>query len=313
MKNIKWLIAHQPEYLFLRTAKAFAKMLEEVAPQYKIEILTTEQYRDQYDADFTRDKILDLVKNNDVQMSQTEVWELGQSTADKNFFAFDMPFLFKSHAHARRVLEGPIGTTINKRLGWKTGVRGLAYTYSGGYRTIGSDTSIKSLADLNSKTIRVNGNPITKEFWASMGVSISRGSQGKRVNDDDVTSDLTLPEGIDGKDTTYIRFQNAKNFLKSEHSLFLTDILVSEKFFNELSEKDQSLFLEAAHKAARLERKWSQEDADKFEATAKERGCEISELSDEDKNLMQEKAKPLYDKWSKEFFPGLLQGINKLQ
>ena len=313
MKNIKWLIAHQPEYLFLRTAKAFAKMLEEVAPQYKIEILTTEQYKDQYDANFTRDKILDLVKNNEIQMSQTEVWELGMSTGDNNFLAFDLPFLFKDHAHARRVLEGPIGSAINKRLGKKAGIRGLAYTYSGGYRTIGSNTTIKNLSDLNSKTLRINGNPITNEFWASLGVNINRGSHGKRADEADETSDLTLPEGVDGKDTTYIRFQNAKNFLKSEHSLFLTDILVSEKFFNELSEADQSLFLEAAYKAARLERRWSQEDADKFEKTAKERGCEISVLSVEDKEKMLEKAKPLYEKWSSKFFPGLVDGITKLQ
>ena len=85
MKNIKWLIAHQPEYLFLRTAKAFAKMLEEVAPQYKIEILTTDQYKDKYDSNFTRGKIMDLVEKNEIQMSQTEVWELEEVTRDKNF------------------------------------------------------------------------------------------------------------------------------------------------------------------------------------------------------------------------------------
>ena len=309
MKNIKWLIAHQPEYLFLRTAKAFAKMLEEVAPQYKIEILTTDQYKDKYDADFTRDKIMDLVKNNEIQMSQTEVWELGHF--DDNFLVFDMPFVFKTHAHARRVLEGPIGTTLNKRLSKLSGMRGLAYTYSGGYRTIGSDVTIKNLSELASKNIRVNGNPITREFFKSLGVNINNGSHGTREGDE--TSDLTLPEGTDGKDTTYIRFQNAKNFLKSEHSLFLTDILVSEKFFQELSQEDQKLFQEAAHKAARLERKWSQEDADKFETTAKERGCDIVELNEEDKAEMEEKAKPLYEKWNKVFFPGLLRGISKLQ
>ena len=122
-----------------------------------------------------------------------------------------------------------------------------------------------------------------------------------------------MPEGVDGKDTTYIRFQNAKNFLKSEHSLFLTDILISEKFFNELSSKDQALFLKAAHQAARLERKWSQEDSDRFEATAKERGCEIVDLPEEDKAEMKARAKRLYKKWSSKFFPGLLDGIQKLQ
>ena len=312
MKNIKWLIAHQPEYLFLRTAKAFAKMLEEVAPQYKIEILTTDQYKDKYDPNFTRGKIMDLVEKNEIQMSQTEVWELEEVTRDKNFYVFDMPFLFDSHAHARRVLEGPIGQAINSRLRKQTGIRALAYTYSGGYRTVGTNTPIKNLSDLNDKTLRINGNPVTQEYWKSLGVNINR-SKSKFTRTGDDSANITLEEGVDGKDTTYIRFQNAKNFLKSEHSLFLTDILISDKFFQELSKKDQDLFVIAASKAARLERKWSQEDADKFEETAKERGCDIVELSAEDQKEMRSKAEPIYEKWNKEFFPGLIKGIQKLQ
>ena len=69
MKNIIWLIAHQPERLFLRTAKAFAKMLEKETNEIKIEILTTEQYKEKYDPSFSREKIFDLVKDNVIQMS----------------------------------------------------------------------------------------------------------------------------------------------------------------------------------------------------------------------------------------------------
>lgn len=309
MKNIKWLIAHQPEYLFLRTAKAFAKMLEKVLPEYKIEILTTEQYLKQ-NPEFTREQIMDLVKKNEVQMSQTEVWELSHATNDENFLVFDMPWLFKDHGHARRVLEGPIGTAINSRLAKQTGVRGLAYTYSGGFRTVGMEsTPIKNLSDLADKTVRINGNPITQEYMKKF-MNISR---VKTPRAGGVFSDLHLPEGVDGKDTTYIRFQNAKSFLKSEHSLFLTDILISDEFFQSLSKEEQDIFTKTAYEAARLERKWSQEDAEQFEATAKERGCEIVELSAEDKETMQEEAKEIYAKWEERFIPGLLDGIAKLQ
>jgi len=309
MKNIKWLIAHQPEYLFLRTAKAFAKMLEKVLPEYKIEILTTEQYLKQ-SPEFKREDIVNLVEKNEIQMSQTEVWELENHTYDKNFLVFDMPWLFKDHGHARRVLEGPIGQAINSRLVKQTGVRGLAYTYSGGYRTVGMEnTPIKNLSDLADKTIRVNGNPITQEFWANF----TNTTRVKTPRLGGELSDLELPKGVDGKDTTYIRFQNAKSFLKSEHSLFLTDILISDAFFQSLSKEEQDIFTNTAYKAARLERKWSQEDAEQFEKTAKERGCEIVELSEEDKTTMKQEAEEIYTKWDKKFSPGLLDGIAKLQ
>jgi TRAP-type C4-dicarboxylate transport system substrate-binding protein len=306
MKNIKWLISHQPEHLFLRTAKAFAKMLEEVNSEYKIEILTTDQYKTQYDADFTRDKIWGLVQSGEIQMSQTEVYELAAPTNDDNFYVFDMPWLFESHAHARRVLEGPIGRAMNDRLAKQTGVRGLAYTYSGGYRAIGSDAPFKKLADLKGHNIKANSNPITQEFWKSLGVNTVK--RKGPVNE----LEGEMQSHMDCKDTTYIRLQKAKNWINTKHSLFLTDILISDSFFKSLSEKEQALFVEAANKAARLERKWSQEDAEQYEATAQEQGTTIHTVSDEDRAEMREKAQPLYDKWSSRFFPGLIDGIKKL-
>ena len=308
--KIKWLIAHKPEHLFIRTAKAFAEILENIAPQFHIEILTTDRYKELYDKDFTEKKILGLLRDNEIQMSQTEVWEVGEMSGDKNFYVFDVPFLFRNHDHAQKVLEGPIGQSINKRLGQKTGIRGLAYTYSGGYRTVGSDVSIANLSELVDKKIRISGNPVTQQFWKKLGVDIYRGSLGTWADPNDPSSDLTLPEGVHGKDTTYIRYTNAKHFLKSEHSLFLTDILVNETFFQSLSEAEQALFMEAAQKAARLERQWSQEDAEKFEATAKARGCDIVSLTSEDRSEMERAGDEVKQDWKEEFLPGLIDKIS---
>ena len=217
-----------------------------------------------------------------------------------------MPWLFESHAHARRVLEGPIGKAMNDRLAKQTGVRGLAYTYSGGYRAIGSDLPFKKLADLKGHNIKANSNPITQEFWKSLGVNTvkRKGPINELVGE--------MQSHMDCKDTTYIRLQQAKNWINTKHSLFLTDILISDSFFKSLSKKEQTLFVEAANKAARLERKWSQDDAESYEATAKENGTTIHTVSDEDRAEMREKAQPLYEKWSSKFFPGLIDGIKKL-
>ena len=49
MINLRWLIAHQPAYLFIRTAEAFREELEKRCPnQFNIEILTMGQYIKHY-------------------------------------------------------------------------------------------------------------------------------------------------------------------------------------------------------------------------------------------------------------------------
>ena len=47
--KLKWLIAHHPQYLFVRTAKAFRDELEKRCPgEFDIEILTMKDYIEQY-------------------------------------------------------------------------------------------------------------------------------------------------------------------------------------------------------------------------------------------------------------------------
>ena len=117
---------------------------------------------------------------------------------------------------------------------------------------------------------------------------------------------------VDFRDTTYIRFKEAKSFLKSGHSLFLTDIVVSKKFYDSCTKDDQDALNTVAKEVANLERGWTTQDAKEFEALA---GCEIVELSDADRSVMQEKAKELYKTWEDKYFPGkgFVKQIAKLQ
>jgi TRAP-type C4-dicarboxylate transport system substrate-binding protein len=93
--------------------------------------------------------------------------------------------------------------------------------------------------------------------------------------------------------------------LKSSHSLFLTDIIVSKKFYDTLTTEEQDTLNSVAKEVATLERGWTTEDARVFEETAKERGCEIVQLSEEDKAMMKEKAESKYKEWGDKFFPSL--------
>ena len=310
MKKLKWLLLRTnrqgfgpcPEHIILRPAKLFKKLLEErTNGSIQVELLTIEQYQENYDKDFTVSNFLQAVGNNEIQICQPEVHNLGY--LDSNFYVFDMPWMFNSHEHATRVFEGKIGQIMNKRLEKDFNIKGLAYTYSGGYRCIGGFKMISNLEDLQGKNLLVSNNPITKEYMESLGV--------KTTQRREVENDISLGDTLDARDTTYIRYPEATNFLKTNHSLFLTDIITNLDFYNSLTENEQEIFKQVALEVARTERKETTQEAKDFENTAKEKGCDIIELSQKDQEIMKAKAKELYKKWESKYFPGLINGIQK--
>ena len=140
-QKIKWLLFHEPAELFIRTAEDFQRHLDELTNnKFQIEILTLEDYQDKYLNGSTCDAFAEL-KNGNVQISQIYADIFGCFNAT-DFYALSMPYLFDSHDHATRVFEGEVGKKLFDHLYEKTAVRGLSYTYSGGYRCTASNTPI---------------------------------------------------------------------------------------------------------------------------------------------------------------------------
>ena len=73
----------------------------------------------------------------------------------------------------------------------------------------------------------------------------------------------------------------------------------------------KEIFKQVALEVARTERKETTQEAKDFENTAKEKGCDIIELSQKEQEIMKAKAKELYKKWESKYFPGLINGIQK--
>jgi len=318
-RKIRWLIAHQPQELFVRTAKAFSEELnKQCAGELEVEILTYPEYRERYSAINGLDAIedyngADLDKgikafwkalfDSQIEMSQIQVGQVGELHSD--FHAIDMPFMFDNHDHVKEVLEGTIGQEMCSTLGKKSGVTGLAFTYSGGYRVIGSNDPITSIQDLEGLRIVVQ-NPIT------LGTTIeSMGGEAIAIppnlwNKYDVLSD----NNADAVETTYLRF-DGKHILKTNHSMFMTTIVVSNKFWDSLSEKQQSAFKDAALVASRREREWSVQDAEQFEQNAVANGVTITEISKEDQEVLKRKSQITYVRTKHFFTPDLISRIRR--
>lgn len=324
-RKIRWLIAHQPEELFLRTARAFQEELKKTGEDsLEVEILTYPQYAAKYPSIPGLDNMVynpdDLVRwregvasfwkalaDSDVEMSQIQVNSIGLLYND--FEALDMPYLFDDHDHATRVLEGEVGDFLCKNLGEKTPVTGLAFTYSGGFRVIGSVEPMLTLDDLMKSRMAVQ-QPI------AIASALSHASE-------DYHYELTAPNfwhkhdplgasrDCDSVETTYLRFNDTsgKYILRTNHSMFLTTIIVSNKFWDSLTAQQQENFRTAAREAARKERQWSIEDAEKYENECAEKGVQINDLSQDDHDRLRRISQTTYHKCKYYFSKDLIKKI----
>jgi TRAP-type C4-dicarboxylate transport system substrate-binding protein len=120
--------------------------------------------------------------------------------------------------------------------------------------------------------------------------------------------DVLNQDNVDAVETTYLRF-NGKHVLKTNHSMFMTTILVSNKFWSTLTEKQQQAFQAAALVAGRQEREWSIEDAEHYEQTAQDRGITIEDIGDEDRAQLKHRAQITYAKCKYMFSPDLVKRI----
>ena len=303
MKKIIWLIAHEPQHLFVRTAKAFSEKLAELTNgDFEIEMVTDAEYREKYSpgSDQRKDFFTHL-QQNQVQMSQTQVHRFGQY--DINYLVLDLPFLFRDHDHAAKVLEGEIGQSFGLRLAKISGMRGLAFTYSGGFRLFGSNKPIESVNELAGLRVRVNGNPVNRDFVDQLGAqALSMYTDG---------FDYLVDGQLDAAETTYIRFRG-KHVLETNHNLFLTTIVVNDTFWSSLSETEQLAFNEAAVASARLERQWSIDDAAEFNKNCVANGVTVTKINEEQKAQLQDASLPVYKKWKQYFHPGLIESIQQV-
>ena len=85
----------------------------------------------------------------------------------REFEAFDLPFIFGSHAALHKVTQGTIGTDILKKLEPK-GVVGLAF-WDNGFKSFSANTLIRAPADLKAKRLRIQASRVLEEQMRALG------------------------------------------------------------------------------------------------------------------------------------------------
>ncbi len=315
-KTIRWLLAHEPVRVFERAAKNFKNEVErETAGKISVEILTTSDYRIKYGVEkrfeqgesFIND--IELLRAGKVEMTQTYVSDLG--AMNPRLWALELPFIFRDHGHAKKVLDGNIGQELLAGL-VKNDIRGLAFTYSGGYRVISTrDKPLVSVKDFQNLLIRTSRSPVAKATFELLGSETA--AMGHDAGIQQVKKGSLM-----AAETTFARFDEAQQkatpiLNDTQHSLFLTSMIVNEKFFAALSPKFQEVVLAAAKNAAELERKDSLSDEADLRKQFKNSGMRIVKLPETEVAKMKMATRPVYKKFAPMFGAELIQAIEDVR
>lgn len=308
-RKIRWVLAHEPYDLFLRAAEKFSQEVKEKTNgEIEIEVLGLTDYTEKYlgGQHLDRYKIRELVDSGTIEMSQMYTTTLG--LVDQDMFVLDMPFLFEDHEHAARILDGKIGKELMDNLAEKSNIKGLAFTYSGGFRAIIGNKVIECLDDVKGMKVRVAHSPVAEATMKAIGAE-------PVVIQIENLADALGENKVDIGETTYPRIysmrqnETASVINHTEHSLFLTTIIMNKGLWNELTVEQQKIFQDAAIAAAHIERAESLEDIEITRDRAVKDGIKVVDLSDQLREQFKEVTSVVYDELKDMFRPGMIDEI----
>lgn len=295
--KLRWVLAHIPYDLFLRSANAFCKAInEKTNGAIEVEVMGKDEWVEKYNngEDVGNLGIMKRVANGEIHMSQTYSTVLGH--LNKDFFALDLPFLFRDHDHATRVLDGEIGKKLLSGLSETSGARGLAFTYSGGYKMMAVNNHAKNIADLEGQTLRCGKSPVSEATFRAIG------AEPFPMGVDGFAESVAAGECEGGENVFPRYFRSSVNTVtntvaNTEHALFLTSIVISNKVWNILTEEQQNVIKECAQIAATEERKESLVDGAAAKQRAINEGIEVVEWSSEAINEFKAAVQPVYEQF----------------
>ncbi|MCB0420379.1 MAG: TRAP transporter substrate-binding protein [Bdellovibrionales bacterium] len=306
--EVNWLLAHEPVSVFLDAAREFSKEVGiKSNSALKVNILTR--------SDLEREKwriysAINSLRKGQIQMTQIYTTSLG--SYHNKLWVLDIPFLFRDHEHAQKVLDGKIGQKLLEGLS-ESNMKGLAFTYSGGYRILPTtNKEIHRMEDFKGMRIGTSSSPVAREFFEDLGaLSVPLPLEKRR--------EMTEKKLIEGLETTFTRYlsmnQNKATPIVNDtgHSLFLTSIVINKTFFDSLSKKHQKIILSAAERASILERKNSVLEGIRAKKASLSQGLRVVDLSLSEKKRIKTAIKPLYKRFNDIFGANLINDIESVQ
>ena len=221
----------------------------------------------------------------------------------------DIPFLFRDYDHARKVMDGPIGQDLQKKMEAK-GLINLAWTENGFRHMTNSKRAINQATDANGLKMRTMENKVHMDGYKTFGI------QPTPMAFPEVFG--ALQQGtVDGQENP-IPVILASKFSQVQKHLSLTGhvyspglLITSPRLMNKLSDADKKVFYEATQKAKVAQRKKVNDDENTGIAQLEKDGMSV--VRKVDGQAFRDALAPAYAAYSKEFGADNIRKIQNIR
>lgn len=209
----------------------------------------------------------------------------------------DIPFLFRDYDHARKVMDGPIGQDLQKKMEAK-GLVNLAWTENGFRHMTNSKRAIVQANDASGLKMRTMENKVHMDGYKTFGI---------------LPTPMPFPElftalqqgTVDGQENPIPVILSSK-FSQVQKHLSLTGhvyspaaLILSPAVWNKLSAADKAVFVEAGKKAAAAQRKKVNDDENNGIAQLEKEGMQV--VKQVNGESFRKAVAPAYQQYAKEF------------
>jgi tripartite ATP-independent transporter DctP family solute receptor len=209
----------------------------------------------------------------------------------------DVPFLFRDYAHARAVLDGPIGQDLLQKFDAR-GIKALAWGENGFRHMTNSKRAVNAPEDLKGLKMRTMENPVHVQAYKGFGIIPTPMAFSEVFT--------ALQQGtVDGQENplsviTSAKFDQVQKYLTLTGHVYSPCVFLMNKgAFDKLSAADKTAFLEAAKEGVKANR--MRVDSDEKMAVADLRAKGMTVVDQVDKTRFQSALTPVYADFEKQF------------
>jgi len=214
----------------------------------------------------------------------------------------DMPFLFADEAQAHTILDGEIGQELLGKLSQK-GMVGLGFAEGGFRHMINNTRPVTEPADIAGVKFRTMQNPVFIGMFSSLGGNPTpmAWSETFTAAQQGTIDGLEIPLAVIQAN----KYADVTKYLSlTKHTYSALGVIASKRFFNGLSEDEQSAFREAVVAAIAAQRQQVASDSAAIVQHLTDAGMTVNEI--EDPAAFREQVRPVYDEFRTSIGPDLL-------
>jgi tripartite ATP-independent transporter DctP family solute receptor len=224
---------------------------------------------------------------------------------------FDLPFLFDNTKQVDKVLDGPIGTGLLKRISKQNnGLIALGWAENGFRELTDNKGAITSPAGLHGLKIRTMQSPVQLDIWKTLGANPTPMSFAELFT--------ALDQGtVDGQENPWVTILTSKFYEVQSHATatrhvytpFIT--LVSQRFWQQLPKPYQQLLRTASTQMGVYERKVSRDIDSQAKKKLEQNGLKITNISAAQRAAFRKKARPVYNNFKSQIGEPLFDNVMK--